>query len=127
MKILLVDDSRTMRTIQKRALATIGYTNIDEVGDGQAALRHLQRQTPDLILLDWNMPRMDGLTFLKIFRQTNSDTPVIMVTTEAENSQVMMAIKQGADDHLAKPFTREALAERIAATLQRRDICHSTR
>jgi len=63
--------------------------------------------------LDWNMPNMDGLTFLKTFRKQNKSTPIIMVTTEAEKSRVIEAIRAGVNNYMVKPFTPEALTQRI--------------
>ena len=116
MKIMLVDDSRTMRNIQKSVLSQIGYTEIVEASDGVDALSKVQAQTPDLILLDWNMPNMDGMTFLKQFRERDKATPVIMVTTEAEKARVIEAIKAGVNNYVVKPFTPEVLSERISET-----------
>ncbi len=120
MKVLLVDDSRTMRNIQKSALAEIGYTDIVEACDGQDALSRVKADTPELILLDWNMPNMDGLSFLKAFRVENKTTLVIMVTTEAEKSRVVEAIKAGVNNYLVKPFTPDQLNQRITETVNRR-------
>ena len=117
MKIMLVDDSRTMRNIQKNVLAQIGHTDIVEACDGQDALSRVGAESVDLILLDWNMPNLDGMGFLKAFRQTNKETPVIMVTTEAEKSRVVEAIKAGVNNYVVKPFTPEVLEQRIDETL----------
>lgn len=118
MKVLIVDDSRTMRNIQKGVLKKLGYTDIIEAVDGVDALSKAQANTPDLILLDWNMPNMDGLTFLKTFRKNNGSTVVIMVTTEAEKTRVVEAIKAGVNNYLIKPFAPESLAEIINKMLQ---------
>ncbi|QNN21224.1 response regulator [Planctomycetales bacterium ZRK34] len=119
MKVLLVDDSRTMRNIQKNCLTQIGFTDIIEACDGLDALSKAQASPPDLILLDWNMPNMDGLTFLKTFRKTNPSTPVIMVTTEAEKTRVIEAIKAGVNNYVVKPFMPDALSARIDETLKK--------
>lgn len=118
MKILLVDDSKTMRNIQKSVLSQMGYTTVEEAGDGQDALSKVAAFEPDLILLDWNMPLMDGPTFVKAFRKTGRQTPVIMVTTEAEKSRVLEAIKAGVNNYVVKPFTPAALTERINQTMK---------
>ena len=119
MKILLVDDSKTMRNIQKSVLSQLGFTNIEEACDGQDALSKVGAYQPDLILLDWNMPNMDGLTFIKTYRQTNKTTPVMMVTTEAEKSRVIEAIKAGVNNYVVKPFTPDVLSQRIQETLSK--------
>lgn len=119
MKILLVDDSKTMRNIQKSVLSQLGFTNVEEACDGQDALSKVGAYQPDLILLDWNMPNMDGLTFIKTYRQTNKTTPVMMVTTEAEKSRVIEAIKAGVNNYVVKPFTPDVLSQRIQETLSK--------
>ncbi len=116
MKVMLVDDSRTMRNIQKSILTSLGHQTI-EACDGQDALSKVKADKPDLILLDWNMPNMDGLTFLKTYRATDTATPIIMVTTEAEKHRVIEAIKAGVNNYIVKPFTPDVLQERISYTL----------
>jgi two-component system, chemotaxis family, chemotaxis protein CheY len=117
MKILLVDDSKTMRNIQKAVLAQLGYNDITEACDGQDALSKAAVVRPDLMLVDWNMPNMDGLTFVKAWRTSNKQTPIIMVTTEAEKSRVIEAIKAGVNNYVVKPFTPDLLSQRIQETL----------
>src|SRR5690606_37571617 len=92
-KILLVDDSKTMRNIQKSILAQLGFTEVEEACDGQDALSKAGAFSPDLLLVDWNMPVMDGATFVRAFRKLGKTTPIIMVTTESEKSRVIEAIK----------------------------------
>ena len=121
MKIMLVDDSKTMRNMQRNALNGLGHTDLVEAGDGQQALEKAEQEKPELILLDWNMPNVDGLAFLKQFRATDTDTPVIMITTELEKRRVIEAIKAGVNNYIVKPFTQEALAERIEETLEQLD------
>lgn len=117
MKILLVDDSRTIRNIQKNVLAQLGYTDVVEAADGVEALAQVAAHHPDLLLIDWNMPNMDGITLVRKIRETDKQLPLIMCTTEAEKSRVLEAIKAGVNNYVVKPFTGETLAEKITATL----------
>lgn len=117
MRVMVVDDSKTMRTIQKNVLKQLGYTEIAEACDGKDALSQVGAFNPELILLDWNMPEMDGLTFLKTYRAQGNQAIVIMVTTEAEKPRVVEAIKAGVNNYLIKPFTPEGLSGRITETL----------
>jgi len=117
MRVLVVDDSKTMRNIVKGVLGTIGATAIEEAGDGQDAISRVDAFKPDLILLDWNMPVMDGITFVKAYRAKNKTTPIIMVTTEAEKSRVMEAIQAGVNNYAVKPFSPESLSKVIETTM----------
>ena len=119
MKIMLIDDSKTMRNIQKSVLAQLGHTQIEEACDGQDALSKVVAFKPDLVLVDWNMPNMDGLSFVKAFRQTNKVTPLIMVTTESEKTRVVEAIKAGVNNYVVKPFTPDLLSQRISETMSK--------
>lgn len=119
MNILLVDDSKVMRNIQKKALAGFGNVNFGEAGDGVEALA-LIAQTPggfDLALVDWNMPNMNGLELVTKIRETDKKTPLIMVTTEAEKQRVIDAIRAGVSNYVVKPFTPVALIEKVQQTL----------
>ncbi len=117
MNILLVDDSRTIRNIQKNVLKQLGHTDIDEAEDGVKALAQFKKHTPDLMLVDWNMPNMDGITLIQKVRETNKTIPIIMCTTEAEKSRVLEAIKAGVNNYIVKPFTVESLGEKISQTM----------
>jgi two-component system chemotaxis response regulator CheY len=119
MRIMLVDDSKTMRNIQKNILAQLGFTDVEEACDGQDALSKLTAFKPGLILLDWNMPNMDGITFVQTIRGRGDKTPIIMVTTEAEKTRVIEAIKAGVNDYIIKPFTPEALSDRVTSTMKK--------
>lgn len=119
MKILLVDDSRTIRNIQKNTLKTLGHEDIVEAADGLEALARLGSGKVDLMLIDWNMPNMDGITLVKKVRETDKQTPMIMVTTEAEKSKVVEAVKAGVNNYVVKPFTAETLAEKINQTMDK--------
>ncbi|MEX0876337.1 MAG: response regulator [Phycisphaerales bacterium] len=120
MKVLLIDDSKTMRDIQKSVLKQLGYTDIEEAVSGEDAMSKVADFNPDLCLVDWNMPEMDGLAFVKNFRRQNKVTPLIMVTTEAEKSRVIEAIRAGVNNYVVKPFTPDLLSERITETLAKR-------
>lgn len=119
MKILLVDDSKMMRNIQKKVLDGLGGVEYAEAGDGVEALKILASTTGgfQLILIDWNMPNMDGITLVRQIRTTDKKTPLIMVTTEAEKSRIMEALKAGVNNYALKPFTPEALLEKVKQTL----------
>ena len=117
MNILLVDDSRTIRNLQKNVLKGLGYENVWEAEDGVQALARLKEEIPDLMLVDWNMPNMDGITLIREVRKTNKSLPIIMCTTESEKSRVLEAVKAGVNNYIVKPFTVESLGEKINATL----------
>ncbi|MFT3684224.1 MAG: response regulator [Phycisphaerales bacterium] len=119
MKVFTIDDSKTMRNIVKSVLATLGHTDIGEAGDGADALSRIDSFGPDLILVDWNMPVMDGITFVKQYRAKGGKAPIIMVTTEAEKTRVVEAIKAGVNNYVVKPFTPESLSQRINETMSR--------
>jgi two-component system chemotaxis response regulator CheY len=119
MKVMLIDDSKTMRNIQRSVLKQIGIEQVEEACDGQDALSKVGAFSPDLILVDWNMPNMDGLSFIKAFRKQDKTTPLIMVTTEAEKSRVIEAIKAGVNNYVVKPFTPDLLSQRINETMSK--------
>ncbi len=121
MKILLVDDSKTMRNIQKKVLSSLGTVEFAEAGDGVEALQVIG-QTPggfNCVLVDWNMPNMDGITLVTRIRERDKATPLIMATTEAEKTRVIEAIKAGVNNYVVKPFTPEALLEKVKQTLEK--------
>ena len=119
MRIFIIDDSKTMRNIQKSILSSLGHTQIEEAGDGQDALSKVDAFDPELILCDWNMPVMDGITFVRQYRAKGRKAPIIMVTTEAEKTRVVEAIKAGVNNYVVKPFTPDSLSQRINETLSR--------
>jgi two-component system chemotaxis response regulator CheY len=108
-----------MRNLQKGVLTQLGYSQIEEACDGLDALAKATASQPDLILLDWNMPNMDGLQFVEKYRAQSGKAPIMMVTTEAEKTRVITAIKAGVNNYVIKPFTPEVLAERIRETLDK--------
>ena len=115
LKILVVDDFATMRRIMKNILKQLGYTNITEADDGTTALEELKRGSFDLIISDWNMPKMTGLDLLKIVRSdpVYKDIPFLMVTAEAQKQNVIEAVQAGVSNYVVKPFTAEAIADKL--------------
>jgi two-component system chemotaxis response regulator CheY len=119
MRILLVDDSKTMRNIQKKVLAEMGQVEFFEAGDGVEALAVIAAAPGpfQVVLVDWNMPNMDGHTLVTRIRATDKSTPLIMCTTEAEKARVIEALKAGVNNYVVKPFTPESLLDRVRQTL----------
>ena len=115
MKVLVVDDFATMRRIVKNVLKQIGFTEIVEADDGSTALEVLQQTEIDLIISDWNMPKVTGLDLLKTVRSDESmkAVPFLMVTAEAQKDNVIQAVQAGVSNYVVKPFTPEALKEKL--------------
>ena len=115
MKVLVVDDFATMRRIVKNILTQLGYKNVIEADDGTTALDVLKAEKIDLIISDWNMPKMTGLDLLKAVRADSSmaNTPFIMVTAEAQQDNIILAVKAKVSQYIVKPFTAETLAEKL--------------
>jgi two-component system, chemotaxis family, chemotaxis protein CheY len=115
MKILIVDDFATMRRIMKNILKQIGFSNIIEADDGTTALEELKKNAVDLIISDWNMPKMTGLDLLKSVRGSDGlkDVPFLMVTAEAQKQNVIDAVQAGVTNYVVKPFTAEAISEKL--------------
>jgi two-component system chemotaxis response regulator CheY len=112
---LVIDDSRAMRKILGRILVDLGF-EVREAGHGQEALDSVAAHgRPDLCLVDWNMPVMDGLTFIKQLRSdsANRGITLMMVTTESEHSQMVRALAAGAHEYLIKPFTADAVVAKL--------------
>jgi two-component system, chemotaxis family, chemotaxis protein CheY len=113
MRVLIVDDSATLRNVIKRGLNDLHVTDIAEAGDGAEALGLFQQGGFDLILSDWIMAGLDGLEFLKEVRKVDPSIPFLMVTTESERSHVILAIQAGVSDYVVKPFTAESLKSKL--------------
>lgn len=119
MKILLVDDSGTIRQVQKMILQGLGVTDFIEAADGFQAVRMAAELKPALILMDWNMPNMKGIEALKKLKasQLTAAIPVIMVTTEADKGHVLEAVRAGAANYVVKPFNAEIMKEKLSVYL----------
>jgi len=114
-KALVVDDSRAMRAILGRMLREAGY-DVAEASNGREALEVFRASgAPSLLLVDWNMPEMNGLDLVRAVRGElgERDVSIMMVTTEIETAQVVRALAAGANEYLMKPFTREGLLEKL--------------
>ena len=112
---LVVDDSRVIRTVARRILESLSYS-VEEAEDGMGALRALREKMPDLIFLDWNLPTMKGVDFVKSVRgQTDGGHPVILcATTENDTAEIAAAVAAGANDYLMKPFDAAQVAAKLA-------------
>lgn len=121
MKTIVIDDMMTMRKIITKMLKQIGFTNIAEADDGATAWPMIQQAQEsgepfEFIVSDWNMPKMSGLDLLIKIRETEGikDTPFLMVTAEAEQSNVIKVVQAGVSNFVVKPFKPETLQEKIA-------------
>jgi len=120
LKLLVVDDSSTMRRIIKNTLARLGYKDVLEGADGVEGWAQLD-SNPDIEMLitDWNMPEMNGLELVKKVRADErfKDLPIIMVTTEGGKAEVITALKAGVNNYIVKPFTPQVLKEKLGAVM----------
>jgi two-component system, chemotaxis family, chemotaxis protein CheY len=117
MRALVIDDSRAMRLILARIARQLGF-DVVEAGNGREALDRLAEldSVPDLALVDWNMPEMNGLEFVAAVRRDARyrAMTLMMVTTESEQSQIVRALAAGAHEYVIKPFTPDAIVEKLA-------------
>ena len=118
-RILVVDDMMTMRKLVGKVCREIGFTNITEAADGALGWEQVNNASPPfgLIISDWNMPNCSGLDFLKRVRSDTrfSKLPFVLVTAEAEQHQIVEAIKAGVSNYVVKPFTGDSLKEKLEA------------
>ncbi len=121
MKILIVDDFSTMRRIIKNLLRDLGFTNTAEADDGATALPMLKSGGFDFLVTDWNMPIMSGLDLLREVRADDKlkHLPVLMVTAEAKRDQIIAAAQAGVNGYVVKPFTAQALKDKIEKIFER--------
>lgn len=116
LKILIVDDSLVMRKLVVKSLKQAGF-DVDpiEASDGTEALKKFDPKTIQLVISDWNMPRMDGLSFVKKIREDKKKKyiPIIMLTTEGSMAKFEQALDSGVDDYVTKPFTPETLKKKV--------------
>jgi two-component system chemotaxis response regulator CheY len=116
-RAILIDDSRAMRMILRRVVLKLGFDAV-EAGDGRAALDLIADlpEVPDLALVDWNMPIMNGLEFVVAARADPElrRMSLVMVSTEGERSQIVRALAAGAHEYVIKPFTEQAMIEKLA-------------
>jgi two-component system chemotaxis response regulator CheY len=123
-KVLIVDDMMTMRKLVGKVCKELGFTNLVEAADGIQAWEVIQSSSPPigLIISDWNMPNCSGLDLCKRLRVDSrfGKTPFLMVTAEAEQHQVVEALKAGVDNYVVKPFTGPILAEKLESIHKKR-------
>ena len=122
MNVLVVDDYQTMIRIIKNLLKQLGFSNVDEALNGQAAMEMINSKKYGLVISDWNMEPMSGLELLKTVRATTSNeniskVPFIMVTAESKTENVIAAKQAGVNNYIVKPFNAETLKSKIAAVI----------
>ena len=112
---LVVDDSHVVRKVARRILENLGYT-CEEAEDGQVALAACRKSMPELVLLDWNMPVMNGIEYLRALRQEPNGTKPVVVfcTTENDMSSIQEAMGAGANEYIMKPFDNDIIAGKLA-------------
>lgn len=119
LKILAVDDSPTMRRIIINTLKRAGYNEVVEATDGKDALAKLKVEEVNFVITDWNMPEMDGLTFVTVLRSMEEykSIPILMVTTRSVKDDIVSALKAGVNNYIVKPFTPDTLKQKIEQVL----------
>lgn len=123
-KILIVEDDATIRTILEMALLGAGYVHVSSCGRGDEGMEAIKLQKPDLVLLDLMLPGLDGLTICRRMREIPvlATTRVIMLTARTQSEDIVRGLECGADDYVTKPFDRMVLLARIRAVLRRGDV-----
>ena len=125
-RILIVEDHKPLRSLLSFLLTSAGYETF-ETADAMSALDEANRQQPDLVLLDWQLPDMDGIKLLRLWRaeETTARIPVIMVSGKADEVDRVAGLKAGADDYVTKPFGRDELLARVQAVLRRTGVARA--
>jgi two-component system chemotaxis response regulator CheY len=115
MDVLIVDDASAMRRIVRGLLKELGFKNMREAENGQLALDELKKKKADFVISDWNMPVMTGLDLLKAMRadETLKSTPLLMVTAEAKQENIIAAVQAGVSNYIVKPFNAQTLQEKL--------------
>lgn len=117
-KILVVDDDQKLLKMLRRTLTYEGFL-VDTAADGEAALAQVAELRPDLIILDWMMPKLDGTGVLAVLREAHDETPILMLTARDAIQDRVAGLERGADDYLVKPFASSELVARVRALLRR--------
>jgi len=115
-KILVVDDMASMRGVICALLKNLGHTNLDQAEDGSQALNKLRSSDYDLVISDWNMPKISGIELLKEIRKDEKlkQIPVLLVTAETKLANIKEAIESGVTDFIVKPFTQQSLDTKLS-------------
>ncbi len=124
-KILIVDDDQRLLRMLQRTLVYEGY-NVSTAVDGQEALDQVYEQRPDLIILDWMLPKLDGVEVLATLRAGQDETPILMLTARDAIQDRVEGLERGADDYLVKPFASAELIARVRALLRRASVDNET-
>jgi two-component system, chemotaxis family, chemotaxis protein CheY len=120
MRILVVDDSSTMRRIIINTLGKLGYKECQEAANGREGVERLAAAPVDMVITDWNMPEMSGVDFIRAVRANDKTKhlPVLMVTTNAAEDDIVEALRAGVNNYVVKPFTPDTIREKIEAVLK---------
>jgi two-component system, chemotaxis family, chemotaxis protein CheY len=121
LKVLVVDDEPSMRKVARALLQSIGISDVAEAGDGQTGLEKICTRVPDIVILDWEMPGLNGPEFMRMVRNPASfpqpDVPIIMLTGYSERSRVIEAVRLGVNEYLLKPVSSTAMLARVVSIL----------
>ncbi len=121
LKVLVVDDEHTMRKVTRSLLQAIGIKDIHEAPDGRRGLEEIATLAPDIVILDWEMPTLNGPDFMRYVRSPGHfpypAVPVIMLTAYGERSRVVEAVQLGVNEYLLKPVSSQALLARLVAII----------